>query len=887
MDVSSANSVANPEPVAGGVPDNISLAAVLEALRLCTMGKNPDSVMAGEKILQSCQSHKQFLAALGAIICDDAQPDDVRTIAAILFKNNTDKFWRSGALQLDEPTKCGIRGNIFQACFRQGNMGAVKQAIAAVGKIARFDYPKTWPTLVDDIGSKLSSDTDDETKCRAIKLLHECTKELATKRLPNDRKAFCNMTFNIFYPVVNIFRSTLALVRKGPAPGSFSYDQYVRQALYSAKVLQTLMVNGVRDHSQFQPFKDYWTFVGDDNVIMGLYNIAFELEKLEDFKSEAGIQLIVSVRKIALRLQRTALSMMEEHALAMSPYLLRIISQMVALVFGDSSSLNLPERALVTGMNIIKVFHSERAYRSTKDDPHPESSHLQIVRDSYFGQPNVIAMIEVLVTKLLPLTPADMERLTQDTEDYCNEIEGYDNWKFCLRPSAESLLSALCYSNQDISGNKIVELIKVTTSGHDVPMIVKEAVYLSAGLAAFHLFDMLDFDALFRDHLWREFQDKSIQNMILRRRILWLIGEWCSVRLAAESRVALFQLLVEGLAPSEHLAVRLMAAKVVKSTVDVFEFRVEDMAPVAPAIFQGLLLLVTECTSNDSQVVILNSLNITLERLESQVHPFVPKLLQCLMDLWTESGDSHLVQCGIVTAVKTTVRALKRDAVQIEGFASELIAMSTDLLNPAHVHLLTDGLDLWTALLQNSEVCTPRLQKLLTERLPALLEVTSENMEIVMEVLEGYLILAPEPFFTGFYDTLVSWASLTIPQIKEEGLEIIIRILDLSVQIYQAAAVPKLTPVLVVLVIGLPTDPARVFAIKMGLLARCLYYNFQGFTQVFAVIADRSPPQTTSALQIFHEFMKLWTEQINFISKLERRKLCGLAFMSLLLGDPK
>ena len=112
-----------------------------------------------------------------------------------------------------------------------------------------------------------------------------------------------------------------------------------------------------------------------------------------------------------------ALNMMEEHALAMSPFLFRIISQMVALVFGDSSGLNLPERAIVTAMNVIKVFHSERAYRCSKDDP--DSSHFQSIRDAYFGTPNIVGMIEVLVTKLLPLTPADMERLELDAEEYC------------------------------------------------------------------------------------------------------------------------------------------------------------------------------------------------------------------------------------------------------------------------------------------------------------------------------------------------------------------------------------------------------------------------------------------------------------------------------------
>ena len=92
---------------------------------------------------------------------------------------------------------------------------------------------------------------------------------------------------------------------KGPQPGSFSYEEYVRQVLYSAKVLQTLMVNGIRDHSRFQPFKDYWNFVGNENVVVGLYSVAVALEKVEELKNDAGAQLITSVRKIALRLQRT------------------------------------------------------------------------------------------------------------------------------------------------------------------------------------------------------------------------------------------------------------------------------------------------------------------------------------------------------------------------------------------------------------------------------------------------------------------------------------------------------------------------------------------------------------------------------------------------------
>lgn len=69
----------------------------------------------------------------------------------------------------------------------------LKQLVATIGKIARYDFPRHWPTVIEEIGRKLSEENL-ETQSRAIRLLHECTRELATKRLPIDRKSFCEVS---------------------------------------------------------------------------------------------------------------------------------------------------------------------------------------------------------------------------------------------------------------------------------------------------------------------------------------------------------------------------------------------------------------------------------------------------------------------------------------------------------------------------------------------------------------------------------------------------------------------------------------------------------------------------------------------------------------------
>lgn len=192
---------------------------------------------------------------------------------------------------------------------------------------------------------------------------------------------------------------------------------------------------------------------------------------------------------------------------------------------------------------------------------------------------------------------------------------------------------------------------------------------------------------------------------------------------------------------------------------------------------------------------------------------------------------------------------------------------------------------MWNALLQNSEFCGNALRKLLVERLPSALEITSENMEHVKEVVESYMLLIPDLFFCDFYEKLVAWAAEEIPKTKEEGVAIMIKLLDMSVQVFNAEAVGKLIPVLVVIIEEIHQDGNRMFALKVGLFARCLFTNFAGCLPVFSAIAARKNGITP--IQVFHEFLKLWTDQISWISKLERTKLCGLALMNMLVVNPE
>ena len=62
----------------------------------------------------------------------------------------------------------------------------------AFARVARADYPRHWPTLFQDLISLLNSN-DTLTTRRTFLVLHHILKELASMRLPADRRNFAEV----------------------------------------------------------------------------------------------------------------------------------------------------------------------------------------------------------------------------------------------------------------------------------------------------------------------------------------------------------------------------------------------------------------------------------------------------------------------------------------------------------------------------------------------------------------------------------------------------------------------------------------------------------------------------------------------------------------------
>ncbi|GFT81035.1 importin-11 [Trichonephila clavipes] len=162
--------------------------------------------------------------------------------------------------------------------------------------------------------------------------------------------------------------------------------------------------------------------------------------------------------------------------------------------------------------------------------------------------------------------------------------EGGESWKFSLRPCTEVFFLTCFRQFRNLLTPLVVEITKnvQNNSSRDLLGILKkEAIYNAVGLAAFDLYDEVDFDNWFTNILIPELRIKDPGYHIIRRRVIWLIGQWVGVKMSPEMRPLLYEVILQLLGSDENLIVRLAASNALKVSIDDFEFRVEQFLPVS------------------------------------------------------------------------------------------------------------------------------------------------------------------------------------------------------------------------------------------------------------------------------------------------------------------
>uniref|UniRef100_A0A8C6WQL5 Importin 11 n=1 Tax=Neogobius melanostomus TaxID=47308 RepID=A0A8C6WQL5_9GOBI len=605
---------------------------VLQALTQAT-SQDTAVLKPAEEQLRQWETQPGFYSVLLNIFNNHMLDVNVRWLAVLYFKNGIDRYWRRVAPHaLSEEEKTSLRAGLITNFNEPVNQIATQIAVL-IAKVARLDCPRHWPELIPILLESVKGQ-ESLQQHRALLTFYHVTKTLASKCLAPDRRLFQELASNIYSFACSLWSHHT---------DCFLQQIYARdEAAALSSLERTLLSLKVRPDSPCR-------------------------EKLE---------------KTIILYTKVLLDFLEHHPCAFIPLIQRSLEFAVSYVFTPVGEGVTFERFIVQCMNLIKIILKNDAYKPNKniEDSKPESLEAHKIKTAFFTHSTLTEIGRRLVSHYLLLTEEELAMWEEDPESFgngnlpCTEVLFLD----IFHTYSQTLTPVLLEMVQNLQGPTNVE--------DSVQLLMKDAVYNAVGLAAYELFDNVDFDQWFKNQLLGELQVSHHRYKLIRRRVIWLIGQWISVKFKSDLRPLLYEVILSLMQDPDLVY----------------------LESIFGLLFQ-LLQQVTEC---DTKMQVLHVISCVVERVNIQIRPYVGCLVQYLPLLWKQSEEHNMLRCAILTTLIHLVQGLGAESKNLYPFLLPVIQLSTDVSQPPHVYLLEDGLELWLVTLENSPALTPELLRI-------------------------------------------------------------------------------------------------------------------------------------------------------------------------------
>ncbi|XP_078607197.1 importin-11-like isoform X1 [Branchiostoma floridae x Branchiostoma japonicum] len=877
---------------------------VLETLTKAT-SQDQTILKPAEQQLKQWETQPGFYSILVTIFSNHAISLNVRWLAVLYFKNGVDRYWRRTApnmmvkeippglvrrraatiseiYAIPEEEKNQLRKQLI-ANFNEPVNQVATQLSVLIAKVARVDCPRAWPELIPTLLEAVKS-PEVLLQQRALLTLHHVTKTLATKRLAGDRKIFQELAGNIFSFVYNLWNSHMETFLQLVVTSPGNTDQLLpplERCLLTLKVCRKLAVHG---------------FTSADTMpdVMALLNathprIKSLLPLRKDFSTH--IQLKEKLEKLIILLTKVLLDMLEYHAVAFVPFIQPALEFTVSYVFTETGEGLLFERFTVQCLNLVKAIIKCDKYRPAKEiseTKEPATIEAYKAKMSFFTCATLTEICTRLILQYFPLTEEDLQAWDADAEDYITD-EGGESWKFTQRPCVEVFFMTLFHEFCETLTPCLLQMVQ-TVQGPVNPedvcaLLQKDAVYNALGLASYELYDVVDFDQWFQNQLLGELQCKHPRYKLIRRRVIWLIGQWIGVKFSVDLRPMMYEAILPLLGTEEDLVVRITAANTLRIAVDDFEFKSEQFLPYLERSFSLLFHLLQQVSECDTKMQVLHVLSFVIERVGSEIRPYVSSLVQYLPMLWEESAEHNMLRCAIITTLIHLVQGVGPLCMNLFPFLLPVIQFSTDVTKPPHVYLMEDGVDLWHITLQSSTSVTPELLQLFNN-MPALLELGSETLRVCFSIVDSYVLLGPGEFLQMYSGMLHTVLSDMMTDLRPEGVTHICRVIENMFRVFPVEA-PQLFPDILSHCFKAVLDKEelpQLMSMYLVLIARVMLQNNAFFFTFLSSLASKLGLQPG---EVLGTLLDIWMERLDCISQPERRKLSALALASLLVSTEK
>ena len=375
-------------------------------------------------------------------------------------------------------------------------------------------------------------------------------------------------------------------------------ESTLKRGHFCLKILRKMAVYGFEKPSSF-PF------------VVDFYNCLFlQLKPLLLLRKQHESSSIKDpVEKYINVLMKCIIDLLDMCPVSFLNFLSRALELSVKFGFSDSEENLLYEKFTVQTINLLRYILTTFEYQTRKKVENTKSeSALQAfnIKKEILDKSSLEQICYKLVTKYFILSRDELVTWDGDPENFCTEVEGGDSWKYSLRPAAEGLFKKMFHDYKDEFKPVLTSLMNKTMTAVDPSdiqgILSKDAVYNAVGLSSFDLFDEVNFDDWFKNHLVHELKVADSNYRILRRRVIWLVGQWAGVRFSSENRPLLYEACIHLLANDSDFVVRFNTAVTLKLAIDDFDFDRDCFLPYLSSTFTLLFNLLKDARECDAKM---------------------------------------------------------------------------------------------------------------------------------------------------------------------------------------------------------------------------------------------------------------------------------------------
>lgn len=700
----------------------------------------------------------------------------MRYLAVIQLKNGIDKYWRKTAANgISKEEKMGIRSHLLEGGIEEADPNLALQNALVVSKVVRIDYPQDWPDVLTDLIKILrtSNESNQLHLRRGLLILLQVVKELGTARLRRSQTSLQSVTPEIVFLLSEIYDRKIAQwlqFLRGNGEDEGGAIDAMENSLMAFKIIRRLLIVGYEYPNHDKAVQEMW----------GKYQDHFGsfVEIMSQEPPVLGSPAKELVEKHAIQYSKLHVQMAQVHpaAFALLPNSLPLVRAYWGLVskFGESYGSETQdfsakalkhddgkkndrpamEKLCLKGLTLLRAcmkmsFSPAQSFKYRSAEVKEEQQQaMTFIKTQLLTDDLVSQMASVIVTKFFVFRQVDLEAWEEDEDEWeIREEGGGDTWEFEVRPCAEKLFMDLVINFKHLLVQPLLGFFMSVAGTEQSTVVTKDAVYTAMGLSAQVVFQSFDFDAFLTSTLVNDVQQTGPGYKVLRRRIAILIGQWITIKISETNRPLVYQIFQHLLKKEDETndyVVRVTAARQFKAVVDDFSFNPEGFLPYAPDILGRIMALIQEVESTETKMAILETIRATAVRLEHHISPFADQIVSLLPGLWEASGEEHLLKQAILTLLSTLVGSMKEQSQRYHSMILPLIQRAVEPGSEMQVYLMEEALDLWSAILAQTTAPASQDVLVLAESAFPLLEIGSDNLRVVLNIVESYILLAPE-----------------------------------------------------------------------------------------------------------------------------------------------